>query len=197
LWLNRHLKDDPVIRWKIDENKKKSARLSFFKFLKHGKRMICNRFLLLFTVSSLFLAFWIRGEEKVGTIDLIGKLPEQHLLVEVVWKPKDLARGLMYRESLPENQGMLFVLPFEQKAVFWMKNTRIPLSIAFMDKRGKILEIYSMKPFDLTPIPSQSSFVKFALEVNEGWFERHKLLAGDQLTPKDTTWEKLLLLLKN
>ncbi|QSR88352.1 DUF192 domain-containing protein [Methylacidiphilum caldifontis] len=153
-----------------------------------------NKFFLLI-IFIFFFPWLIKGEESVRTVTLVGKLPYQRLLAEVVWKSEDLRRGLMYREKLPEDRGMLFVLPYEQKAVFWMKNTRIPLSIAFMDKTGMILEIYSMKPFDLTPLPSRSSSVKFALEVNEGWFQRHKITAGDQLNPLDISWDKLLNLL--
>ncbi|QSR86328.1 DUF192 domain-containing protein [Candidatus Methylacidiphilum infernorum] len=151
---------------------------------------------ILWMISILFFPpLKIKGEEKVDTVILVGKLPTQHLTAEVVWKNEDLRRGLMYRERLPEDNGMLFVLPYEQKAVFWMKNTRIPLSIAFMNREGRILEIYSMKPFDLTPVPSRSSAVKFALEVNEGWFDRHKISAGDQLHPLNMSWDQLLALL--
>jgi uncharacterized membrane protein (UPF0127 family) len=61
-------------------------------------------------------------------------------------------RGLMFRQSLPENSGMLFIFDPPTQAAFWMKNTRIPLSIAFVDNQGRILETRSMKPFDETPI---------------------------------------------
>jgi uncharacterized protein len=90
-------------------------------------------------------------------------------------------RGLMFRQSLPENSGMLFIFDPPAQATFWMKNTRIPLSIAFIDNQGRILEIRSMKPFDETLIWSVSNAVASALEVNEGWFDRHRIQMGTRI----------------
>ena len=90
-------------------------------------------------------------------------------------------RGLMFRQSLPENSGMLFIFDPPAQATFWMKNTRIPLSIAFIDNQGRILEIRSMKPFDETLIWSVSNAVAYALEVNEGWFDRHGIQMGTRI----------------
>jgi|GEM_PF-417270 len=90
-------------------------------------------------------------------------------------------RGLMFRQSLPENSGMLFIFDPPAQAAFWMKNTRIPLSIAFIDNQGRILEIRSMKPFDETLIWSVSNAVAYALEVNEGWFDRHGIQIGTRI----------------
>jgi uncharacterized membrane protein (UPF0127 family) len=87
-------------------------------------------------------------------------------------------RGLMFRKSLPEYSGMLFVFYPPAQATFWMKNTRIPLSIGFIDREGRILEIRSMKPFDQTIISSISNRVGYALEVNLGWFDRHGVRPG-------------------
>ena len=90
-------------------------------------------------------------------------------------------RGLMFRRSLSENSGMLFVFDPPAQAAFWMKNTRIPLSIAFLDNQGRILEIRSMKPFDQTVIWSASNAVAYALEVNEGWFDYHGIQTGTKV----------------
>jgi uncharacterized membrane protein (UPF0127 family) len=90
-------------------------------------------------------------------------------------------RGLMFRKSLSENSGMLFVFDPPAQATFWMKNTRIPLSIGFVDSRGRILEIRSMKPFDQTFISSISNAVAYALEVNLGWFDRHGVPLGAKI----------------
>jgi uncharacterized protein len=90
-------------------------------------------------------------------------------------------RGLMFRKYLPENSAMLFVFDPPAQATFWMKDTRIPLSIAFVDSRGRILEIRSMKPFDKTYISSISSTVAYALEVNSGWFGRHGIRLGARI----------------
>jgi uncharacterized membrane protein (UPF0127 family) len=90
-------------------------------------------------------------------------------------------RGLMFRKSLPEYSGMLFVFDPPAQATFWMKNTRIPLSIGFIDREGRILEIRSMKPFDQTIISSISNRVAYALEVNLGWFDRHGVRLGARI----------------
>src|ERR1700758_4097670 len=90
-------------------------------------------------------------------------------------------KGLMFRRSLSENSGMLFVFAPPAQAAFWMKNTRIPLSIAFLDNQGKILEIRSMRPFDETVILSASNAVAYALEVNEGWFDYHGIQTGTKV----------------
>jgi uncharacterized protein len=100
---------------------------------------------------------------------------------EIADTPTSSERGLMYRSSMAENHGMLFVFDAPRKATFWMKNTKIPLSIAYLDKAGKILEVKSMKPFDETIVPSATDTVGYALEMNEGWFDRHGISAGQKV----------------
>lgn len=77
---------------------------------------------------------------------------------------------------------MIFVFDEPRRANFWMKNTRIPLSIAYIDSAGRILEIRSMKPFDETLVRSAFDNVVYALEVNEGWFNRHGISPGTKIT---------------
>jgi uncharacterized membrane protein (UPF0127 family) len=90
------------------------------------------------------------------------------------------ARGLMYRKELGEDRGMLFVFPREQPLTFWMKNTRIPLSIAYIDSKGRIADILDMKPLDDKPPHYVSSVpVQYALEVNQGFFEERGVRVGD------------------
>ena len=98
-------------------------------------------------------------------------------------------RGLMYVTKLPDNDGMLFILPLGH-ADFWMKNTLIPLSVAFIDKNGVILEIHDMQPADPSlsddQIPhtrSDSDQVAYALEANLHWFALNGIRAGDKITP--------------
>lgn len=105
---------------------------------------------------------------------------EEKMQVEVADSPQEWAKGLMYRKSLPENQGMLFVFPRPRRASFWMQNTFVPLSIAFLNREGKILEIRDMQPLDETPIMSWSDDVWFALEANQGWFEKKSIQAGER-----------------
>ena len=98
---------------------------------------------------------------------------------ELAREPEEQARGLMYRRSLGENEGMLFVYDAPRMVSFWMKNTRIPLSIAFMDGSGRIVHIEQMQPYDcVTPHPSPQP-VQYALEMNQGWFEKSGVGVGD------------------
>lgn len=111
------------------------------------------------------------------------KIGDQTLEVEVADNPESMARGLMYRKSLPDNAGMLFIFPRPQRASFWMKNTRIPLSIAYLDGNMTILEMYDMKPYDERSTVSQSTQIAYAIEVNQGWFEKHDIQPGTRVVP--------------
>jgi len=113
------------------------------------------------------------------TVEL--KILNANLNAEVADSLQASENGLMFRDSLPEDHGMLFVFEQPKTASFWMRNTKIPLSIAFIDSMGKILEIKSLKPLDETAVPSGSDQVAFALEVNQGWFGRHGISPGAQI----------------
>jgi uncharacterized membrane protein (UPF0127 family) len=100
--------------------------------------------------------------------------------VEIADGPFERARGLMYRTVLGEDRGMLFVFPREQQLSFWMKNTRIPLSIAYIDSSGRITDLLDMKPLDDEPPHYVSSEpVQYALEVNQGFFDENGVKVGD------------------
>jgi uncharacterized membrane protein (UPF0127 family) len=104
--------------------------------------------------------------------------------VEVAQTPAERARGLMGRRSLPEDQGMVFIFFEENRGGFWMKNTLIPLSIAFFDEEGRILEILDMKPCRKDPCRIYDPGVAYwgALEVNEGAFDRWGAEEGDRIS---------------
>lgn len=93
----------------------------------------------------------------------------------------EMSRGLMHRDSLPENGGMLFLYRAPQQVAFWMANTRIPLDIGFFDSSGVLLEVYRMVPFDTQRTVSRSDQVRFALEMNSGWFSANGLRPGAQM----------------
>ncbi len=112
------------------------------------------------------------------------KLAEKTLTVEVAATPAARSQGLMFRESLPEDHGMLFIWPREQWIAMWMKNTAIPLSVAFIDGEFRILNIADMEPFS-TQRHASSAPALFALEVQRGWFERNGIGAGDSLPDLD------------
>lgn len=103
--------------------------------------------------------------------------------VEVADTPELQARGLMGREELADDAGMVFLFFEEHGGGFWMKNTLIPLSIAFFDADGEILEILDMEPCKEDPCPVYDPGVSYrgALEVNQGSFEDWGVEVGDEI----------------
>ena len=91
------------------------------------------------------------------------------------------ARGLMFRDSLGANQGMVFVFQEPSRQCFWMRNTRIPLSAAFIDDSGKIVNIADMQPHSEQSHCSAQP-VRYVLEMEQGWFARKGLKQGSRLT---------------
>ena len=100
--------------------------------------------------------------------------------VEIADDPTERQRGLMERTALAENAGMLFVFNREQQLSFFMRNTLIPLSIAYIDGGGRIVDIQDMQPLDETPHPSTEP-AKYALEVNRGFFVARGIHVGDKV----------------
>jgi len=112
----------------------------------------------------------------VSTLTVGGHAVE----AEVVSSEKDRARGLMERPSMAADHGMLFIYSGERVRGFWMKNTWIPLSIAFADEEGVIVRIADMEPHD-TSRTSSLFPAKYALEMNQGWFAEHSVEKGDRI----------------
>lgn len=110
---------------------------------------------------------------------LVGKTP---LRVEVVDTLEKQERGLMFRQSLPENEGMLFVYREPQELAFWMRNTFIPLDIVFVGADGIILNIHQARPLDESVLYRSAGSAKYVIETNQGWFSRHGIRPGDRVT---------------
>lgn len=106
------------------------------------------------------------------------EVKDKTLEVEVASDNPSRQLGLMNRKELPKNHGMLFLYSAPSRQGFWMKNTFIDLSIAFLGDDGKILEIHDMKAHDERHTQS-NNFVRYALEVNRGWFQEHGIAVGD------------------
>jgi uncharacterized membrane protein (UPF0127 family) len=104
--------------------------------------------------------------------------------VEIADSPEERQVGLMNRESLPEDAGMIFLFDQDEVGGFWMKDTLIPLSIAFADADGTIVSILDMEPCEADPceIYEPGAPYRSALEVNQGAFSRWGVLEGDRLT---------------
>jgi len=100
--------------------------------------------------------------------------------VEVAFRQKERTIGLMFRDKLDNDHGMLFIYPQEQNLSFWMKNTGIPLSIAFINSSETITQIESMAPYSLTNHTSNVK-VRFALEMEKGWFRKNGITVGSKV----------------
>ena len=103
----------------------------------------------------------------------------EELLVEVASTPETRACGLSQREALPPDRGMLFVFPEPAPRAFWMRDTYIALSIAFLDEHRAVLNTLDMTPLQTEERYPSAGNAAFALEVNQGWFAAHGVAAGD------------------
>ena len=121
----------------------------------------------------LFLSFSVISEEKISIESLFSK-------IEVVSNSQERKLGLMYRENLPYDNAMFFIWEYKKRQCMWMRNTYIPLNVAYLDSSGKILEIYDMVPFSDESVCSKKR-VRYALEVNLNWFEDNNILVGNVL----------------
>jgi len=156
----------------------------------NNKRRRLYLLAVLVCVSLLCKGFWdvCYGEPKRNKILPIN-VAGIGLEVELATTFEEQSLGLMYRDKLEENGGMLFVYPRENFLSFWMKDTRMPLSIAFIKADGRIIQIESMKPYSLDTHVSKEK-AKYALEMNEGWFRIHNVREGDTVKMPLTMYEK-------
>jgi uncharacterized membrane protein (UPF0127 family) len=116
------------------------------------------------------------GSLPTAAIDVAGF----DLIVEIADTQETRSEGLMFRRSMDDNHGMLFIFEYEHQASFWMKNTTIPLSIAFIAADGTIRQIEEMEPESLSSVASRRNIL-YALEVNQGWFEERGIYEGDKM----------------
>ena len=105
-------------------------------------------------------------------------LGTNELETELALSVQQLSTGMMFRTNMEENEAMLFVFGQPCQASFYMKNTLVPLSAAYIDPVGVILEIHDLKPKDETAVPAATDQVQYVLEVNQGWFARHHVATG-------------------
>ncbi len=108
------------------------------------------------------------------------KIGSRTFTLEVAADEYTRERGLMERDSMPADHGMIFVFSSDTSGGFWMKNTRIPLDILFVEAGGKIVSVHTMKPFDLNTTPSGGDY-RYAIELNAGAATEAGVKAGDHL----------------
>ena len=145
----------------------------------HIKFNLCRRVaqgLSVLALLSLSLAGHAQNRpQKLPTTQLTAGM---HLIrAEIADEESERQIGLMHRPSMPANDGMLFVFERPEVQCFWMRNTLLPLSIAFLDDEGRIVNIEDMKPQTDDSHCSKKP-VRFVLEMNKGWFDRRGLKAG-------------------
>ena len=118
---------------------------------------------------------------KSSALDTVSiEIEGTQFTIEVARTLEEQQRGLMFRRSMKENHGMIFVYEIDQTRTFWMKDTRIPLSIAYISSDGVIREIYDLEPQSLRGVSSVRS-VRYALELNRGAFERIGAKVGSKV----------------
>jgi uncharacterized protein len=118
------------------------------------------------------------GPQKLAAIKLSAGM--HAINAEVAKTPQEHTIGLMFRKTMPVNDGMLFVFERPGQQCFWMKNTLLPLSVAFVADDGSITNIEAMKPQTLDSHCSTKE-VRYVLEMNDGWFAKHGIKAGTKL----------------
>ena len=138
-----------------------------------GRRILPYVVAILLVSATVLFAISCSG----STVAFSNDSTVQTLNIEVAATPEERAQGLMGYESLPANSGMLFDFQGDVSSEFWMKDTSIPLSIAFVDSSGKIISIQDLEPFDETPVKPQGEY-RYAIETNRGWFSAHGITPG-------------------
>ncbi|MDB6039220.1 MAG: hypothetical protein JWM99_3061 [Verrucomicrobiales bacterium] len=114
-------------------------------------------------------------------------LGPQEISAELAITLPQITTGMMFRTNMAEMEGMLFVFGRPHQAQFWMRNTLLPLSCAYIDPEGTILELHDMKPLDETGIPAVTDQIQYVLEMKQGWFQRNNASTGAVVrTPRGT-----------
>jgi uncharacterized membrane protein (UPF0127 family) len=116
------------------------------------------------------------------------RIGTKKITAEVADEDHERAAGLMFRKSLASDSGMLFVMDDSGPVGFWMKNTEVPLTIAYIDPAGVIKELHDLQPRNEKPVPSRFPNIAYALEMPQGWFTKNNIWPGERLEglPKPT-----------
>ena len=139
------------------------------------KRLLQNSFAALLGLSAMVL----QAQTTVLPLKLLT-VGSKKIQVEIAATPSDRQQGLMYRASMPADQGMLFVFDSAASHCFWMLNTPLPLTIGFIDELGVLINTADMAPFkEDSHCPTKSA--KYALEMNQGWFSKNSIKAGTKV----------------
>ncbi len=128
------------------------------------------------TNASSIVPYLTNAQPRLQTLKLfVG--PEE-LTTELAINPVEIYTGMMWRTNMPEGEAMLFVFGQPHRVGFYMRNTYVPLSAAYVDPDGVILEIHDLHPRNETPVEAASDHVQYVIEVPQGWFKRHNINPG-------------------
>lgn len=132
-------------------------------------------------MASLFVLAGAAEAQQVSRFRTTTLNAGMHVIqAEVALSEAERQQGLMFREKMANNEGMIFIFPRPTGVCMWMKNTLLPLSVAFIDDNGTIVNIEDMKP-QTTESHCAEKDVRFALEMNLGWFKQKGLKAGSRI----------------
>jgi hypothetical protein len=147
-------------------------------------------YLFRFTVTALAMALSFAPsttakEPQTGLPKLTLSAGGHSIRVDVAATDDTRQKGLMFRTKMAPNEGMLFV--FEQVGyhAMWMRNTPLPLTVAFIDDKGAVVSLHDMEPFNETVTHQATGPVRYALEMNLGWFAKHRVKVGDTVKGLD------------
>ena len=102
----------------------------------------------------------------------------QEMVTELAITQTEVATGMMFRKEMAENEGMLFIFAHPHQTSFYMRNTTLPLSCAYIDSEGIIQELHDLQPLREEPVMARSDNIQYVLETRRGWFERNKVGVG-------------------
>jgi uncharacterized protein len=132
-----------------------------------------------------------RAQPKLATIKLwIGS---EEMITEMAVTEAQERTGMMFRTNMAENEGMIFVFAQPERVSFWMMNTVLPLSAAYISPEGEILEIHDLQPHDTNSVVAGTDKVQFVLETPQGWFKRHNIKEGTSINTEKGSLQKVFL----
>jgi uncharacterized protein len=125
---------------------------------------------------SVALPYLTNAQPRLTTIKLF--VGAETLTTELALTAQQMATGMMWRTNMPDGEAMLFVFSQPHRTSFYMKNTIVPLSAAYIDPNGVIQEIHELYPRKEEPVEAGSDNIQYVLEVPQGWFARHNISTG-------------------
>ncbi len=135
------------------------------------------------------LAITYKKEDRLSAVSEQTYFPisidGHELQLQLALTSAEQKKGLMYREKLPEDHGMLFLFDYPDQRSFWMRNTSIPLDIAYFDGNGRLKEIHPLYPFDDTSVMSRCHEILMAVETNQEWFAQKGIKTGALIDLED------------